>query len=239
MDSDRFVISDKTYNNKNRIDCFLDVCLCLFMAHLIQIPYFISQIIRIYQKSREKTLRNLIKVITMKYPGMGDPYKRKKTIKFLLLSAIIGGVAVLLTSLVVNPIIGEQPHNACINDIDTNWNISFTFEMIKDGQRAEVQPNIGITEGGCQRAIYTLSNDGTVYAEWIENPNFELGHFLYISKFEIRDMEESKTKIYVNDVLSESGLKTPLQDKYHYKGVFTTKDYDSSKDKDFLPELEN
>ncbi|NOQ44169.1 MAG: hypothetical protein GQ471_00650 [Nitrosopumilus sp.] len=173
----------------------------------------------------------------MKYPGMGDPYKRSKTIKFLVISAIIGGIAVLLTSVVANPMIGEQAHNACIDDMNTDWKISFTFEMIVDGQKAEVQPNIGVTED-CQRAIYTLSNDGTVYAEWTENPNFEIGHFLYISKFKIRDMEESKTEIYVNDRLSENGLKTPIQDKHHYKAVFTSKDYDSSKDKDFLPELE-
>ena len=174
----------------------------------------------------------------MKYPGMGDPYKRNKTIKFLVLSAIIGAIAVLLTSLIVNPMIGQQPHNACINDIDTNWKISFTFEIITDGLKGEVQPNIGMTED-CQRAIYTLSNDGTVYAEWIEDPDFEIGHFLYISKFKIRDMEESKTEIYVNDRLSDMGLKTPIQEGHHYKAVFTTKDYDSSKDKDFLPELEN
>ncbi len=173
----------------------------------------------------------------MKYPGMGDPYKRSKTIRFLIISAIIGTIAVVLTSLVLNPIIGEQPHNACIDDIDTNWKISFTFEMIMDGQKAEVQPNIGITDD-CQRAIYTLSNDGTVYVEWTENPNFEIGHFLYISNFKIRDMEESKTEIYVNDKLSENGLKTPIQEKYHYKAVFTSKNYDSSKDTDFLPELE-
>ncbi len=107
-------------------------------------------------------------------------------------------------------------HNACIDDMDTDWKISFTFEMIMDGQPAEVQPNIGIRDE-CQRAIYTLSNDGTVYAEWVENPDFELGHFLYVAKFPIRDMEESKTEVYVNDRLAENGLKTPLQDKYHYK----------------------
>jgi len=125
----------------------------------------------------------------MKYPGMGDPYKRSKTIKFLVLSAIIGGIAVLLTSLIVNQMIGEQEQNACIDDIDTNWKVSFTFEMIMDGQKAEVQPNIGITED-CQRAIYTLSNDGTVYAEWKEDPNFEIVQFLSISMFKIRDIEE-------------------------------------------------
>ena len=172
----------------------------------------------------------------MIWPGTGDPYKRKKAIKFLLISAAIGGIAVLLTTVGVNPMIAKQAHNACIDDMDTDWKISFTFEMIMDGQKAEVEPNIGISEE-CQRAIYTLSNDGTVYAEWTENPNFELGHFLYISKFQIRDMEESKTEIYVNDRLAENGLKTPLQDKYHYKAVFTTKNYDTSKDKDYLPPL--
>jgi hypothetical protein len=172
----------------------------------------------------------------MIWPGTGDPYKRKKTIKFLLISAAIGGIAVLLTTVGVNPMISQQAHNACIDDIDTNWKISFTFEMIMDGQTAPIQQKIGIMEG-CQRAIYTLSNDGTVYAEWTENPNFELGHFLYISKFQIRDMEESKTEIYVNDRLSEKGLKTPLQDKHHYKAVFITKNYDTSKDKDYLPPL--
>ena len=51
-------------------------------------------------------------------------------------------------------------------------------------------------------------------------------------------MEESKTEIYVNGKLSENGLKTPIQEKHHYKAVFTSKNYDSSKDTDFLPELE-
>ncbi len=171
----------------------------------------------------------------MKWPGATDPYKRNKTIRFLIISAAIGGAAVLLTSTIVNPTIANQPHNACIDDMKTNWKISFTFEMVKDGLKAEVQPNIGITDH-CQRAIYTLSNDGTVYAEWTEDPNFEIGHFLYISGFKIRDMEESKTEIYVNDRLSDHGLKTPIQDGYHYKAVFVSKGYDESKDKDFLPE---
>jgi hypothetical protein len=48
-------------------------------------------------------------------------------------------------------------------------------------------------------------------------------------------MEESKTEVYVNDRLAENGLKTPLQDKYNYKVAFTTKNYDTSKDKDYLP----
>ena len=44
----------------------------------------------------------------MIWPGTGDPYKRKKAIRFLLISAAIGGIAVLLTTLVVNPGIANK-----------------------------------------------------------------------------------------------------------------------------------
>ena len=171
----------------------------------------------------------------MKWPGMGDPYKRSKTLRFLVLSACVGAVAVLITVLVVNPLIGEQPRNACINDIAKNWKISFTVELYVDNKKADIPANVGFMEGGCQRAIYTLSNDGTVYAEWKEDPNFEIGHFLWIFKFPLRDMDETKSAIYVNDRLSENFISTPLQDGYHYKAMFTSKAYDESKDKDFLP----
>ncbi len=171
----------------------------------------------------------------MIWPGMGDPYKRKKTLKFLLLSAGIGAIAVLFTTMIVNPIIGEQPRSACINDIEKNWKISFTIELIVDGEKADIPANIGF-QGDCQRAIYTLSNDGTVYAEWKEDPEFEIGHFLWIFEFPIRDMEQSKSTIYVNGKESEHFTAHPLQDGYHYKAEFTSKDYDTAKDTDFLPE---
>jgi len=172
----------------------------------------------------------------MIWPGMGDPYKRKKTIKFLLFSAAIGAVAVIFTTMVVNPFIGEQPRSACINDIEKNWKISFTIEVYIDNQIADIPANIGFMEGGCQRAIYTLSDDGTVYAEWKEDPEFEIGHFLWIWDFPLRDMEQSKSTMYVNGQESEHFISHPLQDGYHYKAEFTSKDYDTSKDTDFLPE---
>jgi hypothetical protein len=172
----------------------------------------------------------------MVWSGMGDPYKRKKTIKFLGISAGIGAVAVLMTIMVVNPAIGEQPRNACINDIEKNWKMSFTVELYVDDLKAEIPAKVGFMEGGCQRAIYTLSNDGTVYAEWKEDPEFEIGHFLWIFEFPIKDMEQSKSTIYVNGKESEHFINHPLQDGYHYKAEFTTKAYDESKDSDFLPE---
>ena len=171
----------------------------------------------------------------MVWSGMGDPYKRKQTIKFLGISAGIGAVAVLMTIMVVNPAIGEQPRNACINDIEKNWKMSFTVELYVDGEKAEIPANVGF-QGDCQRAIYTLSNDGTAYAEWKEDPKFEIGHFLWIFEFPIKDMEQSKSTIYVNGKESEHFSNHPLQDGYHYKAEFTTKAYDESKDSDFLPE---
>lgn len=170
----------------------------------------------------------------MKWPGMGDPYKKKKTIRFLGLSAGVGAITVLITILVVNPFMGEQPHNACINNIEKNWKMSFTVELYVDNEKADIPANVGFMDG-CQRAIYTLSDDGTVYAEWKEDPQFEIGHFLYIFKFPLRDMDETKSKIYVNGRESENFIKTPLQDGYHYKAVFTSKAYDETKDKDYLP----
>jgi len=172
----------------------------------------------------------------MIWPGMGDPYKRKKTIKFLLFSAAIGAVAVIFTTMVVNPFIGEQPRSACINDIEKNWKISFTIEVFIDNQKADIPANIGFMDGGCQRAIYTLSDDGTVYAEWKDDPEFEIGHFLWIWDFPLRDMEQSKSIMYVNGKESEHFISHPLQDGYHYKAEFTSKDYDTAKDSDFLPE---
>jgi len=170
----------------------------------------------------------------MKWPGMGDPYKKKKTLRFLGLSAGVGAITVLITILVVNPFIGEQPRNACINNIETNWKMSFTVELYVDNEKADIPANVGFMEG-CQRAIYTLTDDGTVYAEWKEDPQFEIGHFLWIFKFPLRDMDETKSKIYVNGRESENFINTPLQDGYHYKAVFISKAYDEAKDKDYLP----
>ncbi len=174
----------------------------------------------------------------MIWPGTGDPYKRKKTIRFLAISFGIGIVAVLIVSMGVNPFILEQPRHACINDLETNWKIAFTVEVIVDKIEAPIPANIGIKDE-CQRAIYTLSNDGTVYAEWTEDPEFEIGHFMWIFEIPLRDMDQDKSTIYVNGKESPHFTKHPLQDGLHYKIVLTSKDYDTSKDKDFLPELED
>jgi len=172
----------------------------------------------------------------MIWPGTGDPYKRKKTIRFLIISTIIGiataGVASTIGSL------GDEnnPLKVCIEDRNTPFKIKASLELIIDGEKADIPANIGLNDGECQRTMYTLTNDGTIYAEWEEEYPFEIGHFLWMWDFPLRDMNQDKSAIYVNDKESPHFINHPLQNGYHYKAVFTSKAYDESKDTDFLPE---
>ena len=171
----------------------------------------------------------------MIWPGTGDPYKRKKTIKFLIITAIIGISAAAISTTAQQLADPNNPLKACINDRDTPYKIRATLELIVDGQQAEIPANIGINEGECHRSMYTLSDDGVIYAEWEEEYPFEIGHFLWMWDFPLRDMDENKSTIYVNDKESPHFIRHPLQENYHYKAVFTSKAYDEAKDKDFLP----
>lgn len=171
----------------------------------------------------------------MKWPGTSDPYKRNKTIKFLIITAIIGIAAAAASSTVQQLANIDNPLKVCINDRETPYKIKATLELYVDGQKADIPANIGMNDGKCQRTMYTLSDDGTIYAEWEEEYPFEIGHFLWIWDFPLRDMDQSKSTIYVNGRESPQFINTPLQDGYHYKAEFTSKAYDESKDKDFLP----
>lgn len=167
---------------------------------------------------------------------MGDPYKRKKTVKFLIITAIIGISVAAASTFVQQTLNADNPLKVCINDRTTPYKIKATLELIVDGQKAEIPANIGIQEGECKRTLYTLTNDGTIYAEWVEEYPFEIGHFLWMWDFPLRDMDQSKSKILVNGQESDHFINHPLQDGYHYRAEFTSKAYDESKDKDFLPE---
>ena len=171
----------------------------------------------------------------MIWPGMGDPYKRKKTIRFLIITAVIGISVAAASTLAQQAINIDNPLKVCINDRNTPYKIKATLELIVDNQKADIPANIGIGDGTCHRTLYTLSDDGTIYAEWEEEYPFEIGHFLWVWDFPLRDMDQTKSAVYVNDRLSEKFINTPLQNGYHYKAVFTSKAYDESKDTDFLP----
>ena len=128
----------------------------------------------------------------------------------------------------------DNPLKVCINDRDTKYEISVKLELYIDKQRAEIPANIGF-EDGCQRSLYTLNDDGIIYAEWTEEYPFEIGHFLWSWEFPMRDMEQSKSKIIVNGKESPHFINELLVDGYTYRAEFTSKDYDTSKDADFMP----
>ncbi len=171
----------------------------------------------------------------MIWPGMGDPYKRKKTLKFLIITAIIGISVAAVSTFAQQALNVDNPLKVCINDRITPYKIKATLELIVDGEKAEIPANIGIDDG-CKRTMYTLTNDGTIYAEWVEEYPFEIGHFLWMWDFPLRDMDQSKSTMYVNGQESEHFINHPLQEGYLYRAEFTSKAYDETKDKDFLPE---
>ncbi len=170
----------------------------------------------------------------MIWPGTSDPYKRKKTIRFLIVTAMIGIAAAAGSSAVQQWANIDNPLKVCIDERNTQYRISATLELIIDGVEAEIPANIGNSEG-CQRSMYTLSDDGTIYAEWDEEYPFEIGHFLWMWDFPLRDMSQDKSMIFVNDELSPHFTNHPFIDGAHYTALFTSKEYDDTKDSDFLP----
>ena len=170
----------------------------------------------------------------MIWPGMGDPYKRKKTIRYLAITAAIGLVAFLGATGIMGQLSKNDPLKNCIDQRDTPFRISATLELIVDHQKADIPAKIGFEEG-CQKSLYTLNDDGTIYAEWEEEYPFEIGHFLWTWDFPLRDMDQSKSRILVNGVEAPEFIRAPLVDGYQYRGEFITKDYDETKDRDFLP----
>ena len=69
--------------------------------------------------------------------------------------------------------------------------------MLMDNE-ADVPANIGF-EDGCHKALYTITGDGTIYAEWTEEYPFEIGHFLLDHGiFLIKDMVLDESRILVN-----------------------------------------
>ncbi len=166
---------------------------------------------------------------------MGDPYKRKKTLKFLGITVIVAMSVGVGMHLILGQLDQDNPLKVCINDRETPYKIKATLEIIIDGQKADIPANIGLKDGECHRTMYTLTDDGTIYAEWEEEYPWEIGHFLWMWEFPLRDMDQDKSTVFVNGKESSKFINHPLQDGYHYKFVFTSKAYDESKDTDFLP----
>ena len=159
----------------------------------------------------------------MIWPGMGDPSKRRKTLRYLAITAAIGiGVALANTLIVQKIVKADDPLYQCINDRDIKYQLSATLEIYVDGVKQDIPANVGITKD-CQRSLYTLSNDGVIHAGWTKEYPFEVGHFLWLMGFDLRDMDDTKSKIYVNGVESPNFIHTILQDGAHYKADFVSK----------------
>ena len=151
------------------------------------------------------------------------------------MSAIIGISAAAISAVgqsVLNP---NDPLKVCINDKITPYKLKVTLDLIVDGEEADIPANIGFSDD-CKKTMYTLTDDGTIYAEWEEQYPFEIGHFLWMWDFPLRDMDQSKSTVLVNGKESDQFINHPLRDGDHFKAEFTSKAYDESKDSDFLPE---
>ena len=79
----------------------------------------------------------------MRWPGTGDPKRRKKTIKFLIILLIIG-VTVGVSSSVIQGFLGQSdPLKVCIENRNTPYKMSVTLELYVDGNKAAIPANIG------------------------------------------------------------------------------------------------
>ena len=173
---------------------------------------------------------------------MGDPNKRRKTIRFLIILLIIG-VTVGVASSVIQGFLGQSdPLKVCIEDRNTPYKMSVTLELYVDGNKADIPANIGfegtidgLLESDCQHSLYTLTDDGTIYAEWEEEYPFEIGHFLWIWEFPLKDMNESKSRIIMDGKESGKFIHTLLKDGSVYRAEFYSEEFDASQEADFLP----
>ena len=160
----------------------------------------------------------------MFWPGMGDPSKRKKTIKFLAISAAIGIAVVLISTTAISQIKSQDPlYHKCLNGLDIQYHVSASLEILVDGKKW-IRPISTATDSpvNCQRSM-VFADDGTISGAWIKEYPFEVGQFLWLSGFPLRDMDEIKSKIYENGVESSEFIHTIVHDGSHYRAEFSSK----------------
>ena len=185
----------------------------------------------------------------MRWPGMGDPNRRRKTIRFLIILLIIG-VTVGVGSSIIQGWLGQSdPLKVCIENRNTPYKMSITLELYVDGNKADIPANIGFGDSlgddllasDCQRTIYTLTNDGKIYVEWEEEYPFEIGHFLWTwtnyhaQGFPMKDMDDSKTRVMIDGKETDEGIRVLLKDGSVYRAEFYSEEFDATQEADFLP----
>lgn len=162
----------------------------------------------------------------MIWPGMGDPAKRKKTLRYLAITAAIGISVAVGNTYFQSQIKQSDPLYQCTNGKDIKYRISATFEVMVDGVRKDIPADIGITKD-CKRSLYTLADDGVIYVAATKEYSFEIGQFLWIWGFDLRDMDSTKSKIYQNGIESPDFIHTRIQDGVHYRADFVSKNQGS------------
>ena len=79
----------------------------------------------------------------MRYPGMGDPNKRRKTIRFLIILLIIGVIVGVGSSIIQGWLGQSDPLKVCIENLHTPYKMSVTLELYVDGNKAVIPANVG------------------------------------------------------------------------------------------------
>ena len=161
----------------------------------------------------------------MFWPGMGDPTKRKKMIRFLIISAAIGVAVVLISTTAISKIKEQDPlYHKCLNGLDIKYHVSAALDIIVDGKKwiKPITTSAADIPKDCERSMI-FSDDGTIRGAWTKKYPFEVGQFLWMSNFPLRDMDEVKSKIYANNVESSDFIHTIVQDGVHYRAEFSTK----------------
>ena len=178
----------------------------------------------------------------MRWPGTGDPRRRKKTIKFLIILLIIGVVVGVSSSTIQGWLGQSDPLKVCIEDRNTPYKMSVILELYVDGNKAVIPANVGfegtidgVLKSDCQHSLYTITDDGTIYAEWEEEYPFEIGHFLWIWEFPMKDMDESKSRMIVDGKETDEGIHVLLKHGSVYRAEFYSEGFDESQESDFLP----
>ncbi|WP_101477683.1 hypothetical protein [Candidatus Nitrosotalea bavarica] len=159
----------------------------------------------------------------MFWPGMGDPSKRKKTIKFLAISAAVGIAVVLISTTAISQIKSQDPlYHKCLNGLNIQYHVSASLEVLVDGKKWIRPISTMAIPANCQRSM-VFTDDGTITGTWVNEYPFEVGQFLWLSGFPLRDMDEIKSKIYENDAESSQFIHAIVHDGSHYRAEFVTK----------------
>jgi len=159
----------------------------------------------------------------MFWPGMGDPTKRKKMLRFLAISAAIGVSVVLISTTLISQVKAQDPlYHKCLNGLDIQYHVSASLEVLVDGKKWIKPVSTTDIPADCERSMVFL-DDGTIRGTWTKKYPFEVGQFLWMSGFPLRDMDETRSKIYENGAQSSYFIHTPIQDGAHYRAEFVTK----------------